>query len=507
MKSLMLQQDQVRFNLFVPFEKSFQLTMDQPEMPDEFLSLNLDQGYYVWGYANVPSVDLQGDMFPMDTLRAMAPSLTRPPYNKIFLFHDYNDIASGTIIATAMDENGMLVLAKLNEEHSRASEVWGSVQNKTLDGFSMGGSFIQVETIEDEETGMTFNVVREAVATEVSLTSAPVNGESLIMGAFKKSKEIFNKVEDKKFNKSVKIEMKGEDKKFFINEEFMKSLKSVKPEKYIKKQNLKKGMVDEKKKLISVTITQADNGFILESYDTNVKEAFENLEDAMKSSEDLLNKEYKKEDKEGIGEKVMEKALKKEDFTDKQKEVFDKAVKDGKSEKDAMKLLSDMLDKEAIEGAESKSDDLAKNPMKTGAENTATKKKELKKSIEGEKEKEEPADEGNEPGTEDPEDNPKEPGEEGSEKGTEGEGSEGDEPGTEESEEKVKEQYEKSLKNTEELKSKLEKFKKAVPEENDDPENKPVRKSKKTEQTPEHSADNSKSTPSKTPFVDWIRGR
>ncbi len=468
MKSLLLQKDQLKFNLFCPFEKSFQITEEQPEMPEKFASLQLDPGYYVWGYASVQGVDLQGDVFPIETLKQMAPGLTQPPYNKIFLFHNYEDIASGTIIATAMDDKGLLILAKLNEEHSRAQEVWGSVQNQSLDGFSMGGSFLRVDTIEDEESGMTFNVVREAIATEVSLTSAPVNGESIILGAFKKSKDIFYKAEDKNFNKSLKIEMKGEDKKFFINQEFMKSIDSQKEEKYIKNQKLKKGMVEVKDL----------NSKQKEVFDKAVSEG-KNKDEAMKLASALLDKEAV----EGVKTKNEELAENPEktgaENEKTKKKELKKSLDDEKESSSEEETETSEANDEEGDNAESSEDVTKKENEETGKEESE--KTDEEKVEEAEKKKvEESAEE---------------------EKENESEETE------EKEEETIEQKYEKALKTIEQLESELAPFKKAMPgKKNDSPEKKPLRKSIKTKQDSSVKAVNGTESPKlKTPFLDWVK--
>ena len=145
------------------------------EVPEMFNNLELEKGRYFWGYANLATADKEGDKFTLDALTEISRTLTFAPYNKILMFHDYDDIAVGTIVGTKMDEFGLLVLAKLNDAHRRAEEVWGSILNKSLDGFSLSGNLIKVVAEFDEATGEYVNVVLEATANEVTLTSLPVH--------------------------------------------------------------------------------------------------------------------------------------------------------------------------------------------------------------------------------------------------------------------------------------------------------------------------------------------
>lgn len=469
MKSLLLQPNQLKFNLYMPFGKSFQITDEVKEMPEEFASLQLESGYYFWGYANSSGVDLQGDLFPLETLSQMAPNLTKPPYNKIFLNHNYKDISSGTIIATAMDDKGMLILAKLNEEHSRVQESWGSIMNGNLDGLSIGGSFLQVDTIEDEESGMTFNVVRESIATEVSLTSIPVNGGSLLQGAFKKSRSMMKAVEDLQYNKSIKIESKGDDKKFFINEDFMKSFAGYKDFAECERKN--KDKQDPS------------------AYCGDIKRKTE------KSQDDEKNEKYIK------NSKLSKSMVDKKDLNAKQKEVFDKAVSDGKTEDEALKLASAILDEEAVEGVKTKNEELAENPMKTGKENEATKKKELKKSVdedESTEEGSEASDETKDDADAQSEDEKDETDANADEDATEDSAELESDPEAEKEETvDYKEKYEKALKENEELRSELSEFKKSLPGK------KPLRKSIKTKQG--SNAELSNSPKQKGSFLGWLK--
>lgn len=206
---LKLKEGEIRFDLPLKLRKSFVVSDQEPDIstsvPDIFKKIELIQGKYFWGYANVEQVDMQGDLFPISTLEELAPGLTEAPYNKVFLFHNYEDIAIGTIIATATDSRGLLILAKLNEDHSRAQEVWKSILNGSLDGFSMGGSFVEVESQYNEKLDMMVSIAKKAIVSEVSLTSIPVNGGSLLQGAFQKAQKRYIEEFGKIFTKGQKV--------------------------------------------------------------------------------------------------------------------------------------------------------------------------------------------------------------------------------------------------------------------------------------------------------------
>lgn len=454
---LVLKEGECKFNLPLKLRKSFTITQDigldteSPDyasMPDQFKSLGLGQGKYFWGYANVEQVDIQGDLFPIATLEELAPGLTKSPYNKVFLFHNYEDIAIGTILATATDSRGLLILAKLNEDHSRADEVWNSILNGSLDGFSMGGSFIEVESYYDEELEMNITIAKKAIATEVSLTSIPVNGGSLLQGAFQKARKI----------------IKEKDPQFFMKgKNFEDSLEKVDTEAHnsTKKEEIKK---------------DAENPESDEKFKYN------------KSQEKCMGDVSK--------------------LTKEQKEIFDKMVADGKSEDDAYK---EVMAQQKQEASESVNQDLTGNDSKkkmkksvdgedSGEEEGA--EEEAEAGTEGENETESTL--GGDEETEEQEDGSADSEEKEDEEETKSEDEQEDME--EEAEEPIEEKYAKAMSENEglkkenaELREKVAGFEKAVKP----TEDKPMRKSQKTpqEQTPNPSNSATKSDT----MVGWLK--
>jgi HK97 family phage prohead protease len=163
-------------------------------LPIEFTSMNLDSGRYFYGMATLPTVDEEGDKISMKAIQEGSETLTTSPYNKIFLGHNYQDIAVGLIIAKAVTKKGLLILAKLNDAHERADEVWKSLNEGYLDGLSIGGSFLSVERVFDKELNKYINIVKKVRFREVSLTSIPAHSQALMVGAFTKASKIINEI-------------------------------------------------------------------------------------------------------------------------------------------------------------------------------------------------------------------------------------------------------------------------------------------------------------------------
>jgi len=185
------QEGAIDFKMHVKDVKSVVLNKDTKAInsgiPSVFGDLKgLPEGRYVWGYANIPTPDSEGDLVERQAIEKGMQTLTTKPYNKIFIVHDYQDIAVGKIIKTAMDDTGPLILGILNEDHKRCDEAWKSIQNGYLDSFSIGGSFIKVVTEWSETFERYINVVKELVLREVSLTSIPAHPGASVLGAFSK---------------------------------------------------------------------------------------------------------------------------------------------------------------------------------------------------------------------------------------------------------------------------------------------------------------------------------
>lgn len=253
---LLLKEGQVNFQIPLKIQKAFS-GMQMENLPSVFKDVELEQGRYFWGYASVDAVDVEGDRIDLGALAKAAPQLTVPPYNKIFLGHEYKDIAAGLIKATAIDEYGLLILAKLNDSHVRAEEVWKSINDGFLDGFSIGGSFLQVEPVYDQSLKQTINVVRELVIREVTLTSIPANPFSQVLGAFQKSRKMF--ADDKKQENSDDMIRAGSDnnsEKFKYKGDFCKVM--VKKEEVMKKLSAGEALTADELKFVSENLVQKD---------------------------------------------------------------------------------------------------------------------------------------------------------------------------------------------------------------------------------------------------------
>jgi HK97 family phage prohead protease len=311
-------------------------------------------------------------------LEAVKDELIIAPYNKVFISHDYQDIAVGMIVATSMDSKGLLILAKLNEDHKRANEVWSSLQSGFLDAFSIGGKFVTVETYWDEKKEEYYNVATKIEASEVSLTSIPANPESLLLGAFEKAR------------KFVKAEI---EKERLINDSGVIKLDKMVEDKKLEEGNSGEGdnndagkdNSDAEAKKAEAEKLEADNKAKTDEEAKAKEEADKKTEDDKKAEEDKAKEEADKkteEDKKAEEEKKSkEEADKKtEEEKAKAKEDADKKAEEDKAKEEADKKDSEKLidAKKVIEDLTKKNTDLISEIEKLKEENKELKK--MKKS-------------------------------------------------------------------------------------------------------------------------------
>lgn len=156
-------------------------------MPPELAKLNLPKGRYFYGWAGKTIPDTQGDLITAEAYQKAAEQITKPPYNKVFLGHEYKDVPIGKVVYAEPREDGLFIVAKLNESHERADEVWKSIQEGYLDGFSLGGKFKRKTPEYDEKAGRWISKVYDLEVREVSLTGVPANPQAAVIQAFQKS--------------------------------------------------------------------------------------------------------------------------------------------------------------------------------------------------------------------------------------------------------------------------------------------------------------------------------
>jgi len=166
------------------------------------------------GYANVAVVDQEEQFIPIETLeKGMKSLLDDPHYSNLMLVH--KNIQIGKIIEsygdyeTKVDDKGLFIVAEIRQDIKTADEIWNSILDKELNGFSIGCEvLLSHEECDDEKCIV---VLDEINIFEVSVCSEPVNQKSgFIIISKSKFDDVCNECETK-LNKMVKKKNKSNE--------------------------------------------------------------------------------------------------------------------------------------------------------------------------------------------------------------------------------------------------------------------------------------------------------
>ncbi len=111
---------------------------------------NGEKNYFIEGYISTPDLDSGNDIVTTECLDDMVVQL-REGNIKIDIEHetwkkkDFADIPVGRIIDAVRDDYGIKVLVQLNKSHSRFKEIWGSLEDRMLDAFSIAYDVIDYD--------------------------------------------------------------------------------------------------------------------------------------------------------------------------------------------------------------------------------------------------------------------------------------------------------------------------------------------------------------------------
>jgi len=157
-----------------------------------------DKKYYVTGYISTSDLDSVNDIVTKECLMDMVKQLKSRTI-KLDIEHeayrkDPTIVPIGKITEAKLDEKGIWIKAELNRHSSRFKEVWGSIQEKMLDAFSI--TFKPLQHIDKEINGITTRMLYAIKLLNVALTGNPANEMATMTGAFTKSLDLIK--EDKK---------------------------------------------------------------------------------------------------------------------------------------------------------------------------------------------------------------------------------------------------------------------------------------------------------------------
>lgn len=166
----------MNLNLFNSIQKSF--TSD--EIPDMFKGLKLESGRYIYGIGSTNDVDRQGEkVIITDEIARGLEQEGSGNYNKVYMEHESKNFPVGLIKFSRMVDGKHMLLVKVSESNPRVENVWGSVNEKTVDSFSIKGNAPDRNPLPG---GAIERTVKEL--HEVSLTSMPANPNAGVQGTF-----------------------------------------------------------------------------------------------------------------------------------------------------------------------------------------------------------------------------------------------------------------------------------------------------------------------------------
>lgn len=176
----------MNLNLF----NSIQKTFDAESIPDMFKDLipEEEKGDWIYGIGSTSDIDRQGEKVVVtDEIARGLEKEGSGNYNKIYMEHESKNFPAGLIKFSRMVDGKHMILMKLNDAHPQAKNILGSINNRTLDSFSIKGNAPDKTPLPGGGIERTVNELHE-----VSLTSMPANPNAGILGTFKKSIDTTN---------------------------------------------------------------------------------------------------------------------------------------------------------------------------------------------------------------------------------------------------------------------------------------------------------------------------
>jgi len=147
------------------------------------------------GYANVAVVDSEEQFIPIETLKKGIDTLLLDPYySNLMLVHQ--SIQIGRIIEgfgdykTHVDEKGLFIVCEIRQDLETANEIWDSILNGDINGFSIGCEVLKSHEKCDEKKCV--EILDEIHIFEVSVCTDPVNEESGFVVVSKSKVDVCN---------------------------------------------------------------------------------------------------------------------------------------------------------------------------------------------------------------------------------------------------------------------------------------------------------------------------
>ena len=165
------------------------------EMSHEYVGIKSGQEYYVTGHITSDDVDLYRELVPETEFDQMIEQI-KSGNIKLDLDHSHfkdsdpeGEIPYGAIVdAKKVKDQGktkIWIKAKLNKNHKRFQEVWKSIQDGFLDGFSIAYRAVK-ENVPGPD-GIMISMLKGLKLLNVAMTGVPVNMDSDMTSSFFKA--------------------------------------------------------------------------------------------------------------------------------------------------------------------------------------------------------------------------------------------------------------------------------------------------------------------------------
>ena len=143
-----------------------------------FINQDEESKRIIAGYASIAVVDLEEQIIPVEVLKAGIQTLLDDPhYANLMLVH--KNIQIGKIIeaygdiTTHVDEEGLFIVCEIRKDIKVAEEIWSSILEGELNGFSIGCEVLLSHDECDAEKCIT--VLDQINIFEISICTSPIN--------------------------------------------------------------------------------------------------------------------------------------------------------------------------------------------------------------------------------------------------------------------------------------------------------------------------------------------
>lgn len=289
--------DEIKLNKQIPFTINFD-TLKSEQVGDDKIII---------GVATDTSEDKQNEIITERALKQMQEQISKGGINLMASHNADWDDELGEIIDAKVEDNKLIIKAKLDDDNSKAMKLWNALQKGKQLGLSVGGNIIKA--LWRLVNGQTKKFIDDIALDHICITGRPANPRTWVS------------VLAKSLDAEIK---KSEDEKMAIDE-MIKALVE-----YLKGEEKDETKIAEMKKAIIEAMKQAKIG--------EGKKEEEALAEAEAELGAILEKELPKKDEEEIKKKLAEISAK---YDDVMKALTERLEKSEKQVDDLKKIIED----------------------------------------------------------------------------------------------------------------------------------------------------------------------